>query len=218
MPAYRPGKGAAGPRRARHPTDRWHPTSLLPPIQSIVDAVALAAKGATDGGSPSHRGSRTARIRSTSVPPVTVGAGSVGLLQQLFSPTSTPATRSSTCGDRSRLSLHTQLMAGVDHRPADSGSRIDLGRRRRGLERTKLVPWRLRTTRREPRGRPPIWHLLDGITVPSRSTGISRVPDPALGDPVRDLIPYATSLSPAPSPKRRAWQASAPATPSPTRK
>src|SRR5258707_14840348 len=89
MPAYRPGKAGAQAEAEHGITNAIKLASNetpLPPIKSIVDAVAAAATGANRYAD--HRATavreRLASWLGISVDQVTVGAGSVGLLQQLF--------------------------------------------------------------------------------------------------------------------------------------
>ena len=89
MPAYRPGKAAAQAEAEHGITNAIKLASNenpLPPVQSIVDAVAAAARGANRYAD--HRATAVRERLSTwldvGVEHITVGAGSVGLLQQLF--------------------------------------------------------------------------------------------------------------------------------------
>ena len=89
LPAYRPGKGAAQAEAEHGITNAIKLASNenpLPPVASILAAVAEAAAGANRYAD--HRATavreRLASWLGVDVERITVGAGSVGLLQQLF--------------------------------------------------------------------------------------------------------------------------------------
>jgi histidinol-phosphate aminotransferase len=170
----------------------------LPPIQSIVEAVATAATGANRYAD--HRATAVRERLSTwldvSVERVTVGSGSVGLLQQLFLTYVDP-------GDEvvypwrsfEVYPVYTQLMAGTAvTTPLTAAHAFDLDAVAAAVtDRTKLV---ILATPNNPTGTAlsttEIATLLDGIS-PSTIVVIDEAYreflDPSLGDPVRDLIP-----------------------------
>ncbi len=89
LPAYRPGKGAAQAEAEHGITGAIKLASNetpWPPLPAIVDAIARAGAGANRYAD--HRASALraalAAARGLSVEQVTVGCGSVGLLQQLL--------------------------------------------------------------------------------------------------------------------------------------
>lgn len=89
LPAYRPGKGAAQAEKEHGITNAIKLASNEnpePPLAAIVDAVTAAARNAHRYAD--HRATavreRLASWLGVDVAGVTVGAGSVGLLQQLF--------------------------------------------------------------------------------------------------------------------------------------
>ena len=201
MPAYRPGKGAAQAEAEHGITNAIKLASNenpLPPIQSIVDAVAAAAIGANRYAD--HRATavreRLARRLDLDVEQVTVGAGSVGLLQQLFLTYVDP-------GDEvvypwrsfEVYPVYTQMMAGVAiTTPLTASHAFDLDAVAAAItERTKLV---LLATPNNPTGTAlstaDMASLLDGIspaTIVVIDEAYREFLDPALGDPVADLIP-----------------------------
>ena len=201
MPAYRPGKGAAQAEAEHGITNAIKLASNenpLPPIQSIVDAVAAAATGANRYAD--HRATavreRLATRLDLGVEQVTVGAGSVGLLQQLFLTYVDP-------GDEvvypwrsfEVYPVYTQLMAGVAvTTPLTAEHAFDLDAVAAAVtDRTKLV---LLATPNNPTGTAlstaEMANLLDGIspgTIVVIDEAYREFLDPSLGDPVRDLIP-----------------------------
>jgi histidinol-phosphate aminotransferase len=201
MPAYRPGKGAAQAEAEHGITNAIKLASNenpLPPIQSIVDAVTAAAGGANRYAD--HRATTVRERLSTrldvNVEQVTVGAGSVGLLQQVFLTYVDP-------GDEvvypwrsfEVYPVYTQLMAGIAvTTPLNDAHAFDLAAVAAAVTgRTKLV---VLATPNNPTGTALSTHdlatLLDGIS-PSTIVVIDEAYreflDPSLGDPVRDLIP-----------------------------
>ena len=202
MPAYRPGKGAAQAQAEHGITNAIKLASNenpLPPIQAIVDAVATAATGANryaDHRATAVRQRLSARL-DLGEEQITVGAGSVGLLQQLFLTYVDP-------GDEvvypwrsfEVYPVYTHLMAGVAVTTALTESHaFDLDAVAAAVtERTKLV---VLATPNNPTGTAlstaDMATLLDGIT-PATIVVIDEAYreflDPALGDAVRDLIPH----------------------------
>ncbi len=201
MPAYRPGKGAAQAEAEHGITNAIKLASNenpLPPIESIVAAVAAAATGANRYAD--HRATavreRLSAWLGVGVEKVTVGSGSVGLLQQLFLTYVDP-------GDEvvypwrsfEVYPVYTQLMAGTAvTTPLDAAHAFDLDAVAAAVtERTKLV---LLATPNNPTGTAlsttAIATLLDGIspaTIVVIDEAYREFLDPSLGDPVRDLIP-----------------------------
>ena len=201
MPAYRPGKAAAQAEAEHGITNAIKLASNenpLPPIQSIVDAVTAAARGANRYAD--HRATAVRERLSTwlgvEVDHITVGAGSVGLLQQLFLTYVDP-------GDEvvypwrsfEVYPVYTQLMAGVAvTTPLNTDHAFDLAAVAAAItERTKLV---LLATPNNPTGTAlstkEMASLLDGIspgTIVVIDEAYREFLDPSLGDPVRDLVP-----------------------------
>jgi histidinol-phosphate aminotransferase len=201
MPSYRPGKGAAQAEAEHGITNAIKLASNenpLPPIQSIVDAVASAATGANRYAD--HRATavreRLAAWLCVDVDRVTVGAGSVGLLQQLFLTYVDP-------GDEvvypwrsfEVYPVYTQLMGGVAvATPLTAAHAFDLDAVAAAITpRTKLV---LLATPNNPTGTAlstdSMAALLDGIspaTIVVIDEAYREFLDPSLGDPVRDLVP-----------------------------
>src|SRR6478736_6019258 len=201
MPAYRPGKGAAQAEAEHGITNAIKLASNenpLPPIQAIVDAVAVAATGANRYAD--HRATAVRERLSTRlgvpVDQVTVGAGSVGLLQQLFLTYVDP-------GDEvvypwrsfEVYPVYTQLMAGAAMTtPLTTAHAFDLDAVAAAVtDRTKLV---LLATPNNPTGTAvsttDMATLLDGIspgTIVVIDEAYREFLDPALGDPVRELVP-----------------------------
>ncbi|MEO7370513.1 MAG: histidinol-phosphate transaminase [Ilumatobacteraceae bacterium] len=202
MPAYRPGKAAAQAEAEHGITDAIKLASNenpLPPIQSIVDAVAAAANGANRYAD--HRATAVRERLSSwldiDVEHVTVGSGSVGLLQQLFLSYVDP-------GDEvvypwrsfEVYPVYTQLMAGTAVTTSlTSDHAFDLDAVAAAVtDRTKLV---LLATPNNPTGTAlstaDMATLLDGIstrTIVVIDEAYREFVDPSLGDPVRDLIPH----------------------------
>jgi len=201
MPAYRPGKGAAQAEAEHGITNAIKLASNenpLPPIRSILEAVTAAAAGANRYAD--HRATAVRERLSTwlgvDVGSVTVGAGSVGLLQQLFLTYVDP-------GDEvvypwrsfEVYPVYTQMMAGTAiTTPLDAAHAFDLDAVAAAVtERTKLV---LLATPNNPTGTAlsttDLAALLDGIssaTVVVIDEAYREFLDPSLGDPVRDLVP-----------------------------
>ena len=201
MPAYRPGKAAAQAEAEHGITNAIKLASNenpLPPIQSIVDAVTAAARGANRYAD--HRATAVRERLSTwldvDAEHITVGAGSVGLLQQLFLTYVDPGDvvvypwRSFEV-----YPVYTQLMAGVAvTAPLNSEHAFDLAAVAASVtNRTKLV---LLATPNNPTGTAvstgDLATLLDGIspaTIVVIDEAYREFLDPSLGDPVRDLVP-----------------------------
>jgi histidinol-phosphate aminotransferase len=201
MPAYRPGKAATQAEAEHGITNAIKLASNenpLPPIQSIVDAVAAAATGANRYAD--HRATalrnRLSSWLGVAVDQVTVGAGSVGLLQQLFLAFVDP-------GDEvvypwrsfEVYPVYTQLMNGVAvTTPLTADHAFDLDAVAAAItDRTKLV---LLATPNNPTGTAlsttDMAALLDGVspaTIVVVDEAYREFMDPALGNPVDDLLP-----------------------------
>ncbi len=201
MPAYRPGKAAAQAEAEHGITNAIKLASNenpLPPIDSIVAAVTAAATGANRYAD--HRATavreRLSSWLDVGVEHVTVGAGSVGLLQQLFLTYVDP-------GDEvvypwrsfEVYPVYTQLMAGTAVTPPLTADHaFDLAAVGAAVtDRTKLV---LLATPNNPTGTAlstaDMATLLDDIspaTIVVIDEAYREFLDPSLGDPVRDLIP-----------------------------
>lgn len=201
MPAYRPGKGAAQAEAEHGITNAIKLASNenpLPPITSIVEAVAAAVTGANRYAD--HRATAVRERLSTwldvAVEQVTVGSGSVGLLQQLFLTYVDP-------GDEvvypwrsfEVYPVYTRLMAGTAVTTAlTENHAFDLDAVADAVtDRTKLV---LLATPNNPTGTAvttaDVSALLDGIspaTIVVIDEAYREFLDPSFGDPVRDLVP-----------------------------
>lgn len=206
MPAYRPGKGAAQAEAEHGITNAIKLASNenpLPPIRAITDAVAAAAAGANRYAD--HRATAVRERLSTwlDVPldSVTVGAGSVGLLQQLFLTYVDP-------GDEvvypwrsfEVYPVYTQLMAGTAvTTPLNAAHAFDLDAVAAAVtDRTKLV---LLATPNNPTGTAlstaDLARLIGGIspaTIVVIDEAYREFLDPSLGDPVRDLVPHCPNV------------------------
>ena len=201
MPAYRPGKAAAQAEAEHGITNAIKLASNenpLPPIQSIVVAVTASARGANRYAD--HRATAVRERLSTwldvGVEHITVGAGSVGLLQQLFQTYVDP-------GDEvvypwrsfEVYPVYTQMMAGVAvTTPLNSDHAFDLAAVAAAVtDRTKLL---LLATPNNPTGTAlstaAMATLLDGIspaTIVVIDEAYREFLDTSLGNPVRDLVP-----------------------------
>lgn len=201
LPAYRPGKGAKQ-AEAEHGivgaiklASNENPD---PPVDAIVRAVCDAASGLNryaDHRATAVREALAARL-GLAVGQVTVGAGSVGLLQQLFLSYVDP-------GDEvvfpwrsfEVYPVYTQLMDGVEvHTPLTAEHRFDLAAVAAAVtERTSLV---LLATPNNPTG--------TAVPTAELRTLVESIPadvivcvdeayreflDPAYGDPVTELLP-----------------------------
>jgi histidinol-phosphate aminotransferase len=201
MPEYRPGKGAAQAEAEHGITNAIKLASNenpLPPIRAIVDAVGAAATGANRYAD--HRATAVRERLSTwldvSVEQVTVGAGSVGLLQQLFLTYVDPSDEVVYPWRSFEVyPVYTQLMAGTAvTTPLNVNHAFDLDAVAAAITgRTKLV---LLATPNNPTGTAlsmtEIATLLDGIspaTIVVIDEAYREFLDPSFGDPVRDLIP-----------------------------
>ncbi|MEZ5216403.1 MAG: histidinol-phosphate transaminase [Ilumatobacteraceae bacterium] len=201
LPAYRPGKGAAQAEAEHGITNAIKLASNenpLPPVQRIVDAVAAAAAGANRYAD--HRATvlreRLAGWLGVDVASVTVGAGSVGLLQQLFLTYVDP-------GDEvvypwrsfEVYPVYTQLMAGrAITTPLTAELAFDLEALAEAITpETKLV---LLATPNNPTGTAvrvaELDTLLAGIdpgTIVVIDEAYREFLDPSFGDPVHELLP-----------------------------
>ena len=201
LPAYRPGKAAAQAEAEHGITNAIKLASNenpLPPIASILDAVTHAAAGANRYAD--HRATavraRLADSLGIDASMVTVGCGSVGLLQQIALTYIDP-------GDQviypwrsfEVYPVYTQLMGGVAiQTPLTAAHAFDLEAVAESLtERTKLV---LLSTPNNPTG--------TALRTTEMRTLLTRIPrsvivvideayrefmDPTYGDPVTDLLP-----------------------------
>lgn len=201
LPAYRPGKGAAQAEAEHGITNAIKLASNEnpdPPVDSILAAVAAAAAGANRYAD--HRATavraRIATWLGVEADQVTVGAGSVGLLQQLFLTYVDP-------GDEvvypwrsfEVYPVYTRLMGGVERTtPLTADHRFDLDALA-GVVRpsTRMV---LLATPNNPTGTAlrtaEVRDLLDVIdprTVVVVDEAYREFVDPAFGDPVRELLP-----------------------------
>jgi len=201
LPAYRPGKGAAQAEAEHGITNAIKLASNEnpdPPLASIVSAVAAAAAGANRYAD--HRATAVReRIGSwLHVDParVTVGAGSVGLLQQLFL-TYVDAGDEVVYPWRSFevYPVYTRLMGGVEvTTPLTADHAFDLDALAAAITpATRMV---VLATPNNPTGTAlttgAMRTLLEGIaptTVVVIDEAYREFLDPAFGDPVRDLLP-----------------------------
>jgi histidinol-phosphate aminotransferase len=201
LPAYRPGKGAAqaesehGIVNAIKLASNENP---LPPVASILAAVAEAAVGANRYAD--HRATvlreRVAGWLDVDADQITVGAGSVGLLQQLFLTYVDP-------GDEvvypwrsfEVYPVYTRLMNGTAVTiPLTSAHAFDLEAVAAAVTpATKLV---LLATPNNPTGTAlrtsDVAELLASIetsTIVVLDEAYREFLDPSYGDPVRELVP-----------------------------
>ena len=201
LPAYRPGKGAAQAEAEHGITNAIKLASNenpLPPVASILAAVAAAAAGANRYAD--HRATavreRLASWLDVDVERITVGAGSVGLLQQLFLTYVDP-------GDEvvypwrsfEVYPVYTQLMNGSAVTiPLTPAHAFDLDAVAAAVTpATKLV---LLATPNNPTGTAlrtsEIAELLASIepsTIVVVDEAYREFLDPSYGDPVRELLP-----------------------------
>jgi histidinol-phosphate aminotransferase len=201
LPAYRPGKGAAQAEAEHGITNAIKLASNenpLPPVAAILTAVAEAAAGANRYAD--HRATavreRLASWLDVDVEGITVGAGSVGLLQQLFLTYVDP-------GDEvvypwrsfEVYPVYAQLMNGKAVTiPLTSAHAFDLDAVAAAVTpATKLV---LLATPNNPTGTAlrtsEIAELLASIepsTIVVLDEAYREFLDPSFGDPVRELVP-----------------------------
>jgi histidinol-phosphate aminotransferase len=201
LPAYRPGKGAAQAEAEHGITNAIKLASNenpLPPVDSILAAVAEAAAGANRYAD--HRATavreRLASWLGVDVERITVGAGSVGLLQQLFLTYVDP-------GDEvvypwrsfEVYPVYTQLMNGTAVTiPLTSAHAFDLDAVAAAVTpATKLV---LLATPNNPTGTAlrtsEVAELLTSIpqsTIVVLDEAYREFLDPSFGDPVGELVP-----------------------------
>ncbi|MEL6983618.1 MAG: aminotransferase class I/II-fold pyridoxal phosphate-dependent enzyme, partial [Actinomycetota bacterium] len=205
LAAYRPGKGAAQAEQEHGITEAIKLASNenpFPPIPAVVQAVEAAAAGVNRY--PDHRATELrARLADwVGVTPeqVAVGCGSVGLLQQLCLTFVDP-------GDEvvypwlsfEAYPVCVKMMSGVPVNPPLVEHAFDMDAVAEAVnERTKMV---LLATPNNPTG--------TAISTDQVATLLDRIPDdvivlvdeayrefndPALGDPVADLIPQHQNL------------------------
>jgi histidinol-phosphate aminotransferase len=201
LPAYRPGKGAAQAEAEHGITNAIKLASNenpLPPLASILAAVNAAAAGANRYAD--HRATELRARLGTwlGVAPemVTVGAGSVGLLQQLFLTYVDP-------GDEvvypwrsfEVYPVYTQLMSGrAITTSLTQGHAFDLQAVADAVTpQTKLV---VLATPNNPTGTActtgELAELIDGIgeqTIVVIDEAYREFLDPSFGDPVAELVP-----------------------------
>ena len=201
LPAYRPGKGAAQAEKEHGITNAIKLASNEnpeAPLDAIVDAVTSTARGANRYAD--HRATalreRLAAWLGVDVASVTVGAGSVGLLQQLFLTFVDP-------GDEvvypwrsfEVYPVYTRLMAGREvTTPLTADHAFDLDALAAAVSpSTRMV---LLATPNNPTGTAlrvdDIRRLLGAIspsTVVVIDEAYREFLDPAFGDPVRELVP-----------------------------
>ncbi len=200
LPAYRPGKGAAQAEAEHGITNAIKLASNenpSPPIAAVLEAVSRAAAGANRYAD--HRATalreRLAEELGVAASQVTVGAGSVGLLQQLFLSFVGP-------GDEvvfpwrsfEVYPIYTRLMDAVEvTTPLTAEHSFDLDRLGAAVHRrTKMV---LLATPNNPTGMAlhtdQLHQLLGQIhesTVVVIDEAYREFLDPSFGDPVRDLL------------------------------
>ena len=201
LPAYRPGKGAAQAEAEHGITNAIKLASNenpLPPVASILAAVAEAAAGANRYAD--HRATavreRLATWLGVDVERVTVGAGSVGLLQQLFLTYVDPDDEVVYPWRSFEVyPVYTRLMNGKAVTvPLTAAHAFDLAAVTAAVTpATKLV---LLATPNNPTGTAlrtsEIAELLKSIevgTIVVIDEAYREFLDPSFGDPVRDLVP-----------------------------
>ncbi len=201
LPAYRPGKGAAQAEAEHGITNAIKLASNenpLPPLASIVEAVAAAAAGANRYAD--HRATavreRIAAWLGVGSASVTVGAGSVGLLQQLFLTYVDP-------GDRvvypwrsfEVYPVYTRLMAGtevttpltVDHTFDVDALVAEVGRGARLV--VLATPNNPTGTALSVADLRRVVDAADPSTVIVIDEAYREFLDPSFGDPVHELVP-----------------------------
>lgn len=200
LPAYRPGKGAAQAEAEHGITNAIKLASNEnpdPPLDSILAAVAQAAADAHRYAD--HRATalreRIARWLGVEREQVTVGAGSVGLLQQLFLTYVDP-------GDEvvypwrsfEVYPVYTRLMGGVEvTTPLTTAHAFDLDALAAAVSpRTRMV---VLATPNNPTGTAlrtselrRLLEVIDSSTVVVVDEAYREFVDPAFGDPVHDLL------------------------------
>jgi histidinol-phosphate aminotransferase len=201
LPAYRPGKGAAQAEAEHGITNAIKLASNEnpdPPLAAILDAVAATAAGANRYAD--HRATAVReRIGSwlgVDTASVTVGAGSVGLLQQLFLTFVDP-------GDEvvypwrsfEVYPVYTRLMAGREvTTPLTADHAFDLDALAAAITPTTRMV--LLATPNNPTGTAlhtsELRELLAGVsprTVVVIDEAYREFLDPSFGDPVHELVP-----------------------------
>ncbi len=201
LPAYRPGKAASQAELEHGITNAIKLASNenpLPPLPSIVDAVSAAARGANRYADHRATALRARYATSVGVDPamVTVGCGSVGLLQQVALTYFDP-------GDEvvypwrsfEVYPVYTRLMSAVEVTvPLTAGHAFDLEAVVAAVTpATKAI---LLSTPNNPSG--------TALSTAQMGAMLERIPsevmvvideayreflDPALGDPIADLLP-----------------------------
>ncbi len=200
LPAYRPGKGAAQAEAEHGITDAIKLASNEnpdPPIDPILAAVAAAAAGANRYADHRATALRTRIGEWIGVDPerVTVGAGSVGLLQQLFLTYVDP-------GDEvvypwrsfEVYPVYTRLMGGRETTtPLTAGQSFDLDALADAISPTTRMV--VLATPNNPTGTAvatsELRRLLAGVdprTVVVIDEAYREFLDPSFGDPVGDLL------------------------------
>jgi histidinol-phosphate aminotransferase len=201
LPAYRPGKGAAQAEAEHGITNAIKLASNEnpdPPVDAILTAVAAAAAGANRYAD--HRATqvreRIGRWLDVPADRVTVGAGSVGLLQQLFLTFIDP-------GDEvvypwrsfEVYPVYTRLMGGCEvTTPLTAAHAFDVDALAATVSpATRMV---LLATPNNPTGTAlstdqmrALLDVIDPGTVVVIDEAYREFLDPSFGDPVRDLVP-----------------------------
>lgn len=202
LPAYRPGKAASQAEAEHGITNAIKLASNenpLPPIASIVEAVTKAAMGANRYAD--HRASavreRLSGALGVDVAGITIGCGSVGLLQQIALTYIDP-------GDEviypwrsfEVYPVYTQLMGGVAvPTPLTAEHAFDLDAVVAAVtERTKLI---LLSTPNNPTGtaltcgqlNDLIAHIPESVIVVI-DEAYREFLDPSFGDPVHEVLPH----------------------------
>ncbi|MEO0494139.1 MAG: histidinol-phosphate transaminase [Actinomycetota bacterium] len=200
LPAYRPGKGAAQAEAEHGITDAIKLASNenpYPPIPPVIDAIAEAAAGVNRYSD--HRAvelrEAIADWHGVATDQVTVGCGSVGLIQQLFLTYVDPGDEVVTPWRSFEVYPIDTMLMGADlvGVPLVDGA-FDLDAVADAVtERTKLV---LVATPNNPTG--------PAVSTADLRTLLERIPasvivlvdeayrefvDPSFGDPVHDLLP-----------------------------
>lgn len=201
LPAYRPGKGAAQAEAEHGITNAIKLASNEnpePPVERILAAVAAAAAGANRYAD--HRATalreRIGAWLGVDPAQVTVGAGSVGLLQQLFLTYVNPGDEIAYPWRSFEVyPVYTRLMDGVEVTTGLTADHaFDLGALAAAVnERTKMV---LLATPNNPTGTAlttaELAAFVEGVpssTVVVIDEAYREFLDPAFGDPVSDLVP-----------------------------
>lgn len=200
LPAYRPGKGAAQAEAEHGITDAIKLASNenpYAPIPAVLDAITEAAAGVNRYSDHRAVELREAIAEWIEVDPaqVTVGCGSVGLIQQLFLTYVDPGDEVVTPWRSFEVYPIDTMLMGAEMVPVplvDGAFDLD-GVAAAVTERTKLV---LIATPNNPTGPAvstdalrPMLERIPASTIVLIDEAYREFVDPSFGDPVADLLP-----------------------------